>query len=227
MYYYKSQQTWEYILVKKENNMFGYKVYINLILYKIGLKHILPSAIINQKQIKENGEKLVKYDDFFVRESVANMLRNAIKLLPEGYSFKILCGYRSQQEQQRNWENGIKTLIKQHPTSSISEIENLNRKMNADPRNGFGPHQTGGAIDITLLYKGKPVDMGGKYMSDINSKTYSKNITNIQKSNRKILINSLKTVGFQNYPNEWWHWSFGDRAYAAYKNKPFAVYGKI
>ena len=69
--------------------------------------------------------------------------------------------------------------------------------------------------------------MGGKYMSDINSKTYSKNITNIQKSNRKILINSLKTVGFQNYPNEWWHWSFGDRAYAAYKNKPFAVYGKI
>ena len=207
--------------------MYGYKVYINLFLYKIGLKHILPSAIINHKPIKESGEKLVKYDDVFVRESVAHMLDKATGLLPNGYSFKILCGYRSHQEQQKNWDNGIKKLIKQYPNLSISEIENLNRKMNADPRNGFGPHQTGGAIDITLLYKNKPVDMGGEYMSDIHSKTYSKNITNIQKTNRKFLIDALDTVGFQNYPNEWWHWSFGDRAYAAYKNKSFAIYGKI
>jgi glucosamine 6-phosphate synthetase-like amidotransferase/phosphosugar isomerase protein len=124
-------------------------------------------------------------------------------------------------------ENGIKTLIKQHPTLSISEIENINRKMNADPRRGFGPHQTGGAIDIILLYKNKPVDMGGEYMSNINSETYSKNLTNIQKTNRKILITALESVGFQNYPNEWWHWSYGDRAYAAYKNKRYAIYGKI
>lgn len=163
----------------------------------------------------------------FVRESVANMLCEATKLLPCDYSFKILCGYRSQQEQQKNWDNGIKTLKEQYPNLSISEIENLNRKMNADPRNGFGPHQTGGAIDITLLYKNKPVDMGSEYMSNINSKTYCKNLTNIQKTNRKILVDALDTVGFQNYPNEWWHWSFGDRAYATYKSKPFAIYGKV
>ena len=213
--------------MKKENNMFGYKVYINLFLYKIGAKHILPSAIINNKPIKENNEELVKYQNVFVRKSVAKMLKTATNLLPKDYSFKILCGYRSIAEQQRNWENGIKTLIKQHPTLSISEIENINRKMNADPRRGFGPHQTGGAIDIILLYKNKPVDMGGEYMSNLNSKTYSKNLTNIQKTNRKILITALESVGFQNYPNEWWHWSYGDRAYAAYKNKKYAIYGKI
>ena len=207
--------------------MYGYKVYVNIFLYKTGLRKILPSVYVNSKKIQDCGEKLVRYSDFFVRETVAKMLDNAQKLLPNGYSLKILCGYRSVSEQQKNWDNGIKKLKQKYPDLPIKDIENKNRKMNADPRHGFGPHQTGGAIDITLTYKSKTVDMGGEYMSDINSKTYSKNLTCIQKTNRKILIKTLKTVGFQNYPNEWWHWSFGDRAYAAYKNKKCAIYGKI
>ena len=99
--------------------------------------------------------------------------------------------------------------------------------MCADPRNGFGPHQSGGAIDLTLLYKNTPLDMGGEYNSSLNSKTYSKNITQQQKRNRKILISAMCRAGFQNYPNEWWHWSYGDRAYTTYKHKKFAIYDKV
>ena len=213
--------------MKKENKMYGYKVYINLFLYKIGLRHILPSTIINNKRIKECGEPLVKYKNVRVRKSVADMLKKAQNLLPSGYSLKILCGYRSLTEQQKNWNDGIKKLKRQFPELSLSEIENKNRKMNADPRHDFGPHQTGGAIDLTLLYKNKSVDMGGEYMSEINSKTRTTNITKQQKLNRNILIKTMRMSGFQNYPNEWWHWSFGDRAYAAYKHKKYSIYGKI
>ena len=207
--------------------MYGYKVYINLLLYKLGVRHILPSVVVNNKPIKESGEKLVKFQNVFVRKSVADMLTKANKSLPNGYSLHILCGYRSKKEQLKNWNNGIKELKRKYPDWNITDIENENRKMNADPRNGFGPHQTGGAVDLTLLYKKKFVDMGGKYMSNINSKTNSTNITKEQKSNRNILIKAMKKAGFQNYPNEWWHWSYGDRAYATYKHKPFAIYDEI
>ena len=207
--------------------MYGYKVYINLLLYKLGLRHILPSVLINNKQIKECYEPLVKYQNVLVRKSVANMLEKAENLLPADYSLKILCGYRSLKEQQRNWDEGIKKLKQQLPQLSLKEIENINRKMNANPNNGFGPHQTGGAIDLTLLYNKKALDMGGEYLSNINSKTKSKSITKEQKYNRSILIKVMEKAGFQNYPNEWWHWSFGDRAYATYKNKSFAIYGQI
>ncbi|MEK6914663.1 MAG: hypothetical protein AABW83_03360 [Nanoarchaeota archaeon] len=31
--------------------------------------------------------------------------------------------------------------------------------------------------------------------------------------------------GFTNYPGEWWHWSYGDRIWAHYNNKKYAIYG--
>lgn len=207
--------------------MYGYKVYINLFLYKIGLRHILPSAIVNNKQIQECGEPLVEFQGFRVRKSVANRLKIAADLLPKNYSIHILCGYRSTTEQKKQWQSGIEKLKHKFPNLSMQELENKNRKLCADPRNGFGPHQTGGAVDLTLFYKNAPVDMGGEYNSGINSKTYSHNITPQQKQNRQILICAMRDAGFQNYPNEWWHWSYGDRAYAAYKHEKFAIYGKI
>lgn len=207
--------------------MFGYKVYINLLLYHIGVRHILPSGIVNAKPIKECGEILVKYKNVFVRKTVADKLKVAESYLPDGYELQIFCGYRSLPEQFKNWNNGIKRLKQKHPDWSYTMIENANRKMNADPRKGYGPHQTGGAVDLTLLLKGKKIDIGGEYDSSINSKTKSKNLTRQQKNNRQILMSAMKKAGFQNYPNEWWHWSYGDRAWAAYKHKPFAIYGQI
>ena len=207
--------------------MYGYKVYINLFLYKIGLRCILPSAIVNNKQIQECDEPLVEYQGFRARRSVVDRLKIANDLLPPDYALHILCGYRSVKEQEQQWQSGIKKLRQKFPNLSTQELENKNRKLCADPRNGFGPHQTGGAVDLTLFYKNIPVDMGGKYNSGINSKTYSHTITRQQQRNRRILIRVMHRAGFQNYPNEWWHWSYGDRAYATYKHKKFAIYGEI
>lgn len=37
----------------------------------------------------------------------------------------------------------------------------------------------------------------------------------------------MKKEGFVNYPGEWWHFSYGDQLWAAYKNKKYAIYGSI
>jgi len=46
-------------------------------------------------------------------------------------------------------------------------------------------------------------------------------------SNRKVLLDVMKKNGFVNYPGEWWHYSFGDRMWAAYLRKKVCHYGPV
>ncbi|MDO8626177.1 MAG: M15 family metallopeptidase [Candidatus Magasanikbacteria bacterium] len=47
------------------------------------------------------------------------------------------------------------------------------------------------------------------------------------KNNRRLFFKVLKDAGFSNYPDEWWHWSYGDQEWAANLKKDEALYGKI
>jgi zinc D-Ala-D-Ala dipeptidase len=46
-----------------------------------------------------------------------------------------------------------------------------------------------------------------------------------QKQRREILRSAMRLAGFVNYPLEWWHFSFGDRMWAAYAGTRRAIYG--
>jgi hypothetical protein len=39
-----------------------------------------------------------------------------------------------------------------------------------------------------------------------------------------ILLESMESTGFVNYPSEWWHFSYGDRYGAQDKGEPAAIY---
>lgn len=45
--------------------------------------------------------------------------------------------------------------------------------------------------------------------------------------NRRFLYTVMKSAGFSNYPEEWWHWSYGDSMDAASVGKPNAIYGGV
>ena len=45
--------------------------------------------------------------------------------------------------------------------------------------------------------------------------------------NRRFFYQIMKKAGFSNYPEEWWHWSFGDNMEAANTGKKHAIYGGI
>ena len=118
---------------------------------------------------------------------------------------------------------------KQSPELSEETLERLVRARYADPRKGFGGHQTGGAIDISLCdLKGKDFEMGTAYL-EMTSQTLtnSHKISKEAKRNRRILYNALTSQGFQNYPAEWWHYCYGDRMWAAYQRRDKAIYGLV
>lgn len=206
----------------------------------MGKINVLPASVINSVKIVENhdpmvdikeeanfffNEALQKETHVYLRKSVYDKLKSIE--LPEGYYLKIMSAYRSLDEQKKRWESKCSELRKQYPDISEEELTIKAKALCADPRAGFGGHQTGGAVDITLCDKhGKDYDMGTQYRStSAKNRTDNNEISPEQANNRKILFDTLQQLDFANYPIEWWHYSYGDRLWAAYNNKNQCMYG--
>jgi len=211
-------------------------------MWRVGRRRTIPGSFINRVPILENGEVMVdikqdaslffsremkKKKALFLRVKTYQLLKQAQRRLPKGYQFKICSAYRSLAEQKDLWEQEYARQQKEHPDWPKSEIVRHVRSVYADPRNGFGGHQTGGAIDITLCdEKGHDYDMGTKYLENSRmTPIWALRIGREARKNRRILFKTLTTQGFQNYPPEWWHYCYGDRMWAAYQRKDYAFYG--
>ncbi|MBP5344439.1 MAG: D-alanyl-D-alanine carboxypeptidase family protein [Alphaproteobacteria bacterium] len=218
------------------------KAYIRYVLYLLKMRTTIPGALINKKPIRENGDELVDlrqvpglfFDKSFghrpvlIRSGVAERLKQAQTLLPSGLHFKILSAYRSMKEQQELYDFHYQQMKTSYPRASATDWERMTKAICAKPGNNAGSgHQTGGAIDITLCDElGNELDMGTKYLEMCSkTPTASKEISEPSRNNRKILKSVLHAVGMQNYPNEWWHFCYGDRMWAMYQHQKYALYG--
>ena len=221
------------------------KVIANYIMVRLGIRQILPSYYITKVILKENNDPLVRIDEnkdiliadrmnppIYLRKHVYEMLIKFIdEIKTDGYRVKLYDAYRSFEDQKNSWEKRLKETKIEHPELSDDKIRMLTSLKVSDviDKNNVGGHQTGGAVDITLVdNNGKEIDMGTKY-EEYNEKTITKNkfITNEQKQNRRYMIEKLEKLGFNNFPAEWWHFSYGDKMWAAYKNKKTCMYGYI
>lgn len=92
------------------------------------------------------------------------------------------------------------------------------------------PHSTGGAVDCTLveISTGIKTDMGTPVDSiQDRSQTWSDEVTSDQRKNRLLLYSAMISLGFINLPTEWWHYSYGDQYWAAFYEKPYAIYNSL
>lgn len=168
--------------------------------------------------------------DFRIRRHVYDMLKAAQSRLPAGYHFMIYEAYRPLKRQVDLWNMATGILREKHPEASADELYALTDTFVADPHNGIGSgHQACCAIDIALCdADGKNYDMGTK-CQEISplALTHSPDISDEAKKNRAILIAALEGEGFINYPEEWWHFSYGDHQWAFLVGKTEAIFGPI
>jgi zinc D-Ala-D-Ala dipeptidase len=184
-----------------------------------------------------------------VRQSVAEKLasaNSALKQILPNAQIKIGYGYRHPAIQ-KQYYNEIHTLLKRYlllpatldffriPHTKLNNwINNVTHLLVAYPP--VAGHPTGGAVDITIVIQQdngeyKELDMGG-YLSDQHPllqtlPTYSSSITPEQQENRLILRNIMVEAGFAPFNGEWWHFSYGDKEWAAYYEKPNAIYSSV
>ena len=165
--------------------------------------------------------------DCYMRIEVYKKLLEAAKLLPKGYKFKIQDAYRPFALQKELYEKYKIELIKTFNLQSKSpeEVDQFIKQFISLPNNDplLPPvHTTGGAIDLTIVDEnGNELDMGtgfdeftNKTRTDYFEHQGCKKI----RDNRRLLYNIMTSVGFTNFPSEWWHYDYLDRFYAYYKN---------
>jgi len=204
----------------------------------------LPREKIREIEIRENGEPLVaiteseklillrehKYLSPLLRTSVRDRLVQAANSLPDGYKLLIVTAYRPITMQRELYRNRLRQMAKAHPFQMIFlhwRWKRIVRQYTSPP--GGSSHQCGAAIDVTILDKdGNRLDMGTSF-NDFGEKvhTYSSLISDEQKKNRMMILELMAGVGFVNYPMEWWHYSYGDRMWAAYSGEKECFYGPL
>jgi D-alanyl-D-alanine dipeptidase len=177
----------------------------------------------------------------YLREEVATKLVKAASNLPSGYKYLIWDGYRPFDVQKALFDQYFTNLKKKHPDYDESMLYEMTKKYVSYPsinQLSPAPHITGGAVDLTIVDDdGKPLYMGtdfDAFTSESSTTYYEQNLLEGVKlqpkelealENRRLLYHTLTEAGFTNYPDEWWHFDYGNQWWAIRKTKPHAIYG--
>ena len=156
-----------------------------------------------------------------IRRRVLTKLYDIADELPTGVNLKIYKTFRSRSKMNELFEAVIKEITDKNPEIGRHEAMKLAKYRTEDPKSSMGGHETGGAVDVALCDdNGIDLDYGTNF-HEYNDATYTnnKNITKKQRKNRRYLVRIMRRHGFVNFPGEWWHFSYGDRMWAAYKGR--------
>ena len=170
--------------------------------------------IIDDKFIKQYSDKKV----ILLNKNVVEALQKAENDLPENYKFCITYGFRTLEEQTKivkdtekdlkktnpdNWEKLLNKYTGGHEELKLKEedISDMN-------------HRSGNTVDLKLLDGKNEVDLGDVSEDDSDALDYYENKTSLDKKeksikeNRRMLKEVLEKHGFENNPDEWWHWGY-------------------
>ncbi|MGV9001508.1 MAG: M15 family metallopeptidase [Candidatus Saccharimonadaceae bacterium] len=167
--------------------------------------------------------------DILVRESVAKKLAEANITLQQkyGYTLKVVYGYRSIEIQRQYFNKRYDELKLSNPTMNNDELSRLTHNYVAVP--DTAGHTLGAAVDLTIIDTQGECDMGtpvADFSDPIAIQTFAP-VKTEQAWRRKILLTTMMEAGFAPFLGEWWHFSYGDKEWAAYYGRKSALYAPI
>ncbi len=156
----------------------------------------------------------------YARVAVAERLGRAATLIPGHFSLAIFDAWRS------------KETVRALYDAFYGQGSSLAPGFLADPDDPeqIPPHTTGGAVDLTLAYRGHPLKLGS-YFDDFSPRS---RLTALERAGpsaeparslRRLLFSVMTAAGFVGLFDEWWHYSYGDQQWARQKQQPCAFYG--
>ena len=200
-----------------------------------------PFHLLNRVPIHESGEPLVDLRDVcprvllrpgalpYLRQGVAQMLNRAQEMLPPGYKFTVSTALRTLEMQSSMYWRNYNKLAAEKPELPPSALRRITNKYYAPPDAKAPPgHTTGGAVDVGVVGPDfHALDMIAPTKGWEAAYTWSEKIGDEARRNRTLITSSLLAAGFSNCRDEWWHWSYGDNAWAVRTGNPVACYGLI
>ena len=194
---------------------------------------ILVEPVYYLRGIKGAVEKM------YTREAVILRLQTVAERLPFGLALLIWDARRPVGCQEGLFESFKTQLEKNHPDWDgerlLGETQRYVSLPSVNP-NRPSPHNTGGAVDLTLADgNGQPLPMGtdfddfspraGTLFFEGNAAVLSPEEF-LARDNRRRLFWLMKEAGFTNYPEEWWHFDYGNQFWGKQTGE-IAIYGPI
>lgn len=170
----------------------------------------------------------------YAREEVAVRLIGAAARLPQGHKLVIFDAYRPVSVQSSLFETFRQKLAQENPGIDDEDLSELTQVYvslpSLDPKKP-SPHNTGGAIDLSIEGPdGRLLEMGTPFDAfDIESQTIyfeGKSDRAECHSNRGLLYRVMVEAGFTNYPDEWWHFDYGNQFWGFISGRK-SIYGAM
>jgi len=153
-----------------------------------------------------------------LRAEAAQALKTAAEAFEkQGLYFLIYDAYRPQ----RAVDHFVRWAKDENDTKMKEEFYPALDKSELFPKGYiavYSGHSRGLTVDLTLTDRdGNELDMGGEFdwFSKISSHDYQ-NLTPEQKHNRQLLREGMLAAGFDDYVEEWWHYTLiteGEKVY--------------
>ena len=212
-----------------------FRFHMHHLSYVLGFRKVMSRRYVGRVHVHECFDPLVDFlphkkiifnketleDPNLIRRKVLKKLYYIADDLPKGVNLKIYKTFRSRIKINEAFEAVIKEITDKNPDIGRHEAMKLAKYKTDDPKGSMGGHETGGAVDVALCDdNGVDFDYGTKF-HEYNDSTFTRNryITKKQRKNRRRLVRIMRRYGFVNFPGEWWHFSYGDRMWSAYKGK--------
>lgn len=200
-----------------------------------------PIQALNRVRIVETGEPLVDIREWcpdvlvadrarpYLRRTVADMLNMVASRLPEGLQLRVTTALRTLDEQRRLWDNYYAQLRKKHPEwSQATLIRAVNRYFAPTDQPAPPGHCTGGAVDVELVGPDRePLDMCAPLGRWEAAATWTSGLSEAAHRNRMVMVHAMLDAGFSNCREEFWHYSWGDSAWAVRVRRDRCPYGLV
>lgn len=179
-----------------------------------------------------------------VREGVGRLLtRVNARVAPAGLELFVFDGWRPTAVQayfHDQWLPGeMRRRLPDMPESRLRREVGKYWAAPSTDETAPAPHNTGGAVDLTLRWKdtGEALWMGSLFddASAVASLDhFEKRLAGPgrmafsdeeARANRRLLYHLMTQAGFAPNPFEWWHYGYGERMWAQITGEAFALYG--
>ncbi len=163
----------------------------------------------------------------YLRLTVAEMVNRAQASLPAGYRLRAGTALRTLSMQSGGWDGYFRRMQEEHPTWPLSALRRATNKYFAPYDQKAPPgHCTGGAIDVGINDPdGNALDMIAPTKGWEAAYTWSDLLSPEAKANRMRMIEAMLGAGFSNCRDEYWHYSYGDSAWAVRVGERECPYG--
>lgn len=166
--------------------------------------------------------------DWRIRRVVHDKVVACAEALPDGLCLMIFEAFRPRARQWELWEPVFAEITLEHGDWTQEQVYTEAARW-VSPPDGFGSgHQAGAAVDLKLARADRTeLDFGGvmKGMTGVAPTNWP--VAPKIRKNRDMLVAAMEATGMVNYPDEWWHFSYGDRLWAEITGRKIAFFAPV